>query len=345
MDNKIFINQISDDIWANKTFDKFYYKFEQSQTIQEGLLDYSNKKFNKSLAIAVAKAAVFKLRNKSSQLATKELFSFNSFVAKSYDDKVLENLIKLKYYQSHAKPIIGNLSVHEIKLFHFREIFSKLVQKDKRYSSFKILYDFLYETFNMLLIQKQIKFNPLAAGDLGYDLDKQYLTFLKDKISEAYNVVNLVFKENPLVLSFFLFILNGKKKEEILKLQWELIDFEFDAYRIDRRKPKRHFLHPAVKEQLLKVRKTNGLVYQNEIDMDQPMVTIDEQSFKINQYIPDFSLEVFEDMLEDYHERQSFVQQSQNFSQPQNNIQISNKAAKPKIIKAKRNFGKSDKKS
>jgi integrase len=297
------------------------------------------------MTIAVAKAAVAKLKkNNAQQLTVKKQLSItlDSFVMRLFNTTVIADAIELKYYNRFIKPFIGSMNIVEIRSVHIEKIFQFLSQQAPL-SSFKIVYDLLFELFTHAISKRRIRVNPLLSINLSYNYENEYTRFLKEKIAEIYDVIQIVFKDEPLTKSFFLFLFNGKKRDDILNLRWELINFNANTYRIRSNRPNSHFLQPAIKKELFKIRKQHGLIYHNDIDIENPILSIEEQSFKINRYIPDFNIDSFEYIIEELHERQAFDTNILVNNSVQENIQTRNinqlQRSRPKTIKAKKNIG------
>lgn len=345
MDNTVkYTQQLTDELWCDETVSLFYYKFKDADKFIEGILDYSQKKWNKDMRISVAKASLLKEKNKNKQLVKKEKVTFDDFIVNHVGFHDIADLIEQRYYKKYIKNYLGDLPIDFITVEDIKNIFNQQ-QNNFRLSVYKITANFLIRVFDFAVKKSFIVNNPCKYIDFKYAKEKQYRQLIQNKITEIYDVVNIIFHNKPLVLSFFLFLINGKKKKKILNLKWELIDFENNNYRLVKNKNKKYYLHPAIKEELLKVKKQYGYLYQNDIDSnkDIKIPTISEESYKISDYIPEFSIKLLELLVEEFKERQIFGEEI-NLDAELRNFKLKQIPQK-KIIKPKLNIGKFSKKT
>jgi len=307
MNTEQFIQKVEDDLWVNDTKDKFYYKFKVNDKVYEGEFDYSKKPWNNSIKLSVARAALSKLKVQHKQVTILNHFTLDRYVKEIFKLTSIASLVQMRYYENGVKQKLGDKDISIITPENIKELFDNMrEQRDFKLSTFRITFDFLNLIFDAAYKKNIIKLNPCEALNIEFIRENEYIKSVKDKIHEIYNVISVVFKDDPLSQSFFLFLLNGKKMKKILTLRWEYIDFENNSYRLNPKKYKSHYLHPAIKEELLKVRKKSGLIYENDFDIETPILSVEEQSFKVNEYIPDFNIEILEFLVEELHERQTY---------------------------------------
>ncbi|MEA2051178.1 MAG: phage integrase SAM-like domain-containing protein [Campylobacterota bacterium] len=340
---------ITDDLWISDSGDKFYYSFMISSKKFSGKLDYSTKNWNSSMKLAVAKTTVSKLKAKHKQLIIKNpILTFDSFIQKSYSLTQKSNFVQIDYYEKYIKRFIGLMEVSEINHFEIKKIFDFQYYKNLKLSTLKITYSFLHEIFSLAVKRNIIKVNPCNSFNINVIQENIYLKTIKEKLNEIYNVSSIVFQNQPSYLAFILFILHGRRKKDIMNLRWELIDFDNNSFVLKVSKKKNHYLHPTIKEELLKVRKKFGFIYHENIELVEiNSVDIRQEFAKINNYIPEFSISNMEYLVEQLQERQVFgedisIYSSEKDSSPHSEQKL---IAKSKIIKPKLNIGKFSKKT
>jgi len=340
----IYTKKITDELWSDETNSLFYYKFVEYGELNDGKLDFSEKKWNDAMKISVAKATLKKEKKKNKQIIKKEKLTFDDFINKHVDFQDISYLIEQRYYKKYIQSTLGELPLEWITVEDIKAIFNQQ-QNNFKLSVYEITSQFLIKVFDFAVKKGFVKENLCKQIDFRYARETQYLKLIHEKIAEIYDVISILFHNNPLMLSFFLFLVNGRKKEKMLNLKWEFIDFEYDSYRLESNTHKINFLHPAIKEELLKVRKQKGYVYQNDIDINQDIKipTIIEESYKINNYIPEFSIEFLESLVEEFQERQTFNAEKNfdtEFEKPKQKQIVQKKIIKPKL-----NIGKFSKKT
>ena len=345
MDNKsYFTKQLTEELWCDENTSVFYYKFKDEDEYIEGTLDFSQKKWTSDMKISVAKATLQKEKNKNKQLIQKEQLTFDNFITKYVEFHDVADFIEKRYYEKYIKNYLGMIPIEVITEEDIKHIFSKQ-QNHFKLSVYKITSDFIIRVFDYAVQKNLIPLSPCKKLNFKYAQEKQYVKLIQEKITEIYDVVNILFHNKPLVISFFLFLIHAKKKKKILNLKWELIDFDNSNYRIETNISKLYYLHPAIKEELLKVRKSYGYVYQNDIDSnkDIKIPTISEESYKINNYIPEFSIKLLESLVEEFKEREVFGEEINLDTELRNSKQ--KQIPEKKIIKPKLNIGKFSKKT
>lgn len=341
---EIYTKKISDELWCDDTGSLFYYKFKEFGELKEGELDYSKKKWNNDMKLSVAKTTLSKEKKKNKQIVKKEKLTFDDFMEKHVNFQDIADFVEQRYYKKYIQYDLGELPLEWITAEDIKNIFNKQ-QNNFKLSVYEITSNFLIKVFDFAVKKGLIVENPCKYINFRYAKEKQYVKLIHEKITEIYDVVSIIFHDNPLIVSFFLFLINGKKSKKILSLKWELIDFEYNLYRLEHNTQKTNYLHPAIKEELLKIKKKQGYVYQNDIDIDPniKIPTIMEESYKINNYIPEFSIKYLQSLVEEFQERQTFE------SDINLDTDLRNKPAKQivqkKTIKPKLNIGKFSKKT
>ncbi|MCK5293263.1 MAG: hypothetical protein KAJ49_01330 [Arcobacteraceae bacterium] len=306
--DNIEYSSIANDLWVDDLGNKFYYSFELGDISIDGVLDYSDKKWNVAMKLAVAKTTVSKLKNEQKQLIiSNAIFTFDILVNKAYKLTQKANFVEIDYYEKYIKSFIGKKDIKEINSFDIKEIFDYQYDNGFKLSSLSITFDFLNSMLGLAILSDLIMENPCNSFNIQVIKENTYIKTIKDKLNEIYNVAAIVFKDEPLYLAFILFILHGRRKKDMFILRWELIDFEHNRLKIKSNRRKHYYLHPSIKEELLKVKKSYGFIYKSEIEViDEPVESIKEQFYRLNQYIPDFSLTNMEYLVEQLQERQVF---------------------------------------
>jgi len=307
MSNIKYHKQITEELWSDESGSQFYYKFLNGKSYISGNLDFSKKNWNNDMKISVAKATVEKEKKKNKQITTRIQLTFDDFMKKYINFKDISDYIEQTYYKKYMQNYLGDLLLESITTEDIKDVLIKK-QNSFKLNVYEITSRFLIKSFDFAVEKGLLVENPCNDIDFRYIKEEQYMKLIHERIVEIHDIVSILFYNNPLVLSFFFFLINGKKEKDIVTLRWELIDFEYSNYRLKSNRNKINYLHPAIKEELLKVKKQRGYVYPNDIDSDLDIEkpTVKEEIYKINNYIPEFSINFLEFLIEEFQERQTF---------------------------------------
>jgi integrase len=215
IDTKEFINDVDVGLKANKTFDRFYYRYKIDDKTKRGVLDFHDKEWDKRTRVAKAKAELLDLKNKTvnSGLNFNENSTLNQ-VAEIYFTIAREQTDWTKelqaVYNTHCKNTIGNKRIKDIR--------KVLIQ------SLKPILDYAVE--NKVLEDISTITVKLPKNK------KKIVTNASEKLAALYNAIMEVYNTNPFYRGLFLFALYGRRWNEIATLEWSDIDLLNNTYTI-----------------------------------------------------------------------------------------------------------------
>lgn len=172
-------------------------------------------------------------------------YLFNEYI-EMFDDihSKSEIINKKNRYKNHIKDYIGHLHLEEIKFKHCQEIVNNIIKvKELSPKTAKNVNAIVQTIFNYAIKNDYTEKNP-AQYTIIPKFDNKYNISLKQNqikslIDEILNFDNSIYK------LIFIFALHGRRKSEILKMQWYQIDFALKVYSIpaQKNKARKHDVH------------------------------------------------------------------------------------------------------
>jgi integrase len=173
-----------------------------------------------------------------------------------------------KYYDKYILNTIGTKRIRDVKpsmLTQFNKTISHLAPRTQ-----KIAYELLIPIFNLAVEDEIIDRSPIKKTHIpkrNQLEEKKIITDAVSKYRAVYAAINKVYADNPHHRALFLFGFHGRRKNEVLNLRWENIDFDNDTYTIRAETSKVNmdmtFKLPAdVKSALLHFKDKRGRVFE-----------------------------------------------------------------------------------
>ena len=200
------------------------------------ILGYENDHYRTNASIAFLKKEQLKNEILNGHTPTHKKYIFkdlwNTYLdhiqsSGSCSLKTIKN--KESTYNAHFQKLLDNRDIDTITNLEVQKLANKLL-KDKAPKTVKNIISDLAAVFAFALKHKQIKENPAKNIDLPkFDNIKEFpLTHNESK--RLFNTI-LNFHE-PLFRGIFTFLLQGRRKDEVLSITWDMIDLEQRVYTI-----------------------------------------------------------------------------------------------------------------
>ncbi len=133
----------------------------------------------------------------------------------------------------------------------------------------KMAYELLLPIFKTAIREGVISISPIEEDHVpvrNSSEEKKIVTNAVTKYKAVHKAIHKVYKDNPHHRAIFLFGFNGRRRNEVLNLQWEDIDFDNDSYIIRAESSKVNIdmsfeLPDEVRDALLEFRGTKGRVF------------------------------------------------------------------------------------
>ena len=143
---------------------------------------------------------------------------------------------KKSYYDKYIAPRFGDKELQNILGDDLQEFVNDLMETKSKKGTFlapktiENIFDILSVLFNKAIKNRLLKYNPCDCVELPKYDNTVYFSMPEDKIRDLINSV-LNFEE-PVYRGIFLFLLHGRRLNEVLSITWADIDLSLRLYSI-----------------------------------------------------------------------------------------------------------------
>ena len=137
------------------------------------------------------------------------------------------------YYNNYIRGVLGSKRIRDVKpsmFTHFNKTISHLATRTQ-----KMAYELLNPIFNLAIEDEIIDRSPIKQSHIPKRKqleEKKVITDAATKYRAVYDAINKVYADNPHHRAIFLLGFHGRRRNEVLNLQWEDIDFVNDTYTV-----------------------------------------------------------------------------------------------------------------
>ena len=131
-------------------------------------------------------------------------------------------------YNAHIRDVIGKLNIKKITTKQIQKIVNDLLAGGKAPRTTKTIKDILSPIFEYSIKNSYCEHNKAKDVEIVKFDNKKYFTIEIDKARELYE--KIINYHNPVIRCIFIFLLHGRRKNEILKLKWENINLSQNLY-------------------------------------------------------------------------------------------------------------------
>ena len=244
INTKEYIHIIDKGLKANKTYDKFYYNFIIDNNRKRGLLNFSDKNWDKRTRVNQAKMEFVKLKTKTinTSLDFTENTTLNDLATIYYDlkpDTAWFNELR-GIYKLYCSENIGKKKIKDIRMVHIDNL--KKQMQTKGYSKQtlkgcsartikKVIMQIIKPLLQYAVDNRVLSEMPKIKLDLPKK-EKKKVTNGSEKLSLLYETITTLYEDNPFYKTLFLFALYGRRWKEIRTLEWKDIDLINNRYTI-----------------------------------------------------------------------------------------------------------------
>jgi len=215
----------------------------------------NNKKFMLEVNIKkLRKRKFITLDNKGEDLIREAIECYSSFrldikqgyfiEAKTFED-IFRRMLLIKNisyrwkkmqeatFKNHIDTYIGQKNIKDIRVYDIDEVMIKV--KSKAPASKKAIMDIIKGVMRYAKEEKIIKNLPFEIRHnikVNALQQKTLVTDAKNKFIAVHRAIVEIFKDDPTMRCIFLFGLYGRRKSEVLKMEWKHIDFINERYTI-----------------------------------------------------------------------------------------------------------------
>ena len=329
---KDFTQKIEPGLKANKTFTRFFYRFKTNDITKRGLIDYTDKTWDKKEKIAQAKAEVLKIKagvksrsavgiidavvntGRSPTLNDAADMYFNlkaSGTAWSDERSTLYDLY-CRNEDNKDFNVLGKVKLDELLLIHLDMLKKRMEisghsKQTKDGVSIRTLKKLFVQTITPIL--KYAEQNKMISSPPVIEFERQKrqkktVTGAKVQFVSLFNTINDLYSNDPFYKSLFLLALFGRRWGEVRTLHWEQIDFDNNTYTILAEHNKigedqTYDLAPMLAVPLLQIKDNHkGLVFKSPVT-GKELFTPKKQLAKIKEKAgtPDLTMHKFRHIL------------------------------------------------
>lgn len=132
------------------------------------------------------------------------------------------------YFQHHIEDALGHKKLHEIKLRDLQNVVDNMIRAGYKVSHVRTLRDIVSNCYKIAIFENLIDFNltehiefPKSDNNRYFNLDDESRYSLFEAIEK------IPFLDYKVM---FYFLIRGRRKGEVLKLEWRDINFEMKSY-------------------------------------------------------------------------------------------------------------------
>ena len=289
---KDYPNQVRANLKANLKYDIFYYRFRHDQKAYYGIIDYSNKTWNKKDRIQNAEIELLKAKKEAENKIDTDA-TINQIVT-LYFETLKDGTYKKSrksYYERKVERSLGNKKAKNILPMHIQKIINKNIKDGDSPRTAKQAIEVLSPAFNIARANRIVTHNPCQDVKIELPKAKKIVVNATDRLTSIYQAIIKLYENDPYYRAFFLLALQGRRKGEIMNLRWEDISFAYDYYFLADTKndeEQKVFLPPNVKEALLHFKKESGWVFESPIDPTKRLSDAKRQTAKLKKELGDW---------------------------------------------------------
>ena len=164
-----------------------------------------------------------------------ELFEEYSFLFKNTLSKQTFDT-KVSYYNKHFRQKYGHIIITDFKYKNAQNFINELLAKDLKPKTVKNIVNDFKVLLNYAIKNDYIQKNVFAYVDIPSFDNRIYFSFTEEEIKRFIQAV-LAYPDLK-YRSIFIFLLHGRRLNEVLSLTWDNIDFDNDIYFIPPQKNK-----------------------------------------------------------------------------------------------------------
>jgi integrase len=188
----------------------------------------------------------------------------------------------------YNKNKIGGKKIEKIREMDIQNILNKMATQGLSPRTRKSVMEVLNPLFRFAVTNKYLRDNPTMGITVKVPSQKKIVTNATDLFKKVYAGINAYYHDDPYYRALFLFGFTGRRKDEILSLKWENIDFTHNYYWIEYTKTddqQKYQLPSYLVEPLQNIMDgRKGLVFKSPIT-GKKIVNIDRQMRQLKKFL------------------------------------------------------------
>ena len=175
---------------------------------------------------------------------------------------------KIGYYRKHIKELYGDRYINDLKYKDFQILINNLLKSGLKPKTVKNIKDLLQVVYKMAIKLEYTSRNPLLSIELPKFDNKIHFNYSLEYQKSLITAI-LEFDE-PIYKDIFLFLLHGRRLNEVLSIEWDMIDLDKRLYYIPAKinKAKRNMsykmsslLYQSLKDRYIQAKSLQNLSY------------------------------------------------------------------------------------
>ncbi|WP_424686556.1 MAG: tyrosine-type recombinase/integrase [Halarcobacter ebronensis] len=185
--------------------------------------------------------------------------------SKSCSSKTIKN--KQSTFNAHFKNNLSNIKINSISNLDIQKIANNLL-KNKAPKTVQNIISDLAAIFEFAIKHKFLNENPAKNIDLPKFDNEKIFPLNEEESKRLFNTI--INYEEPLYRAIFTFLLEGRRKDEVLSITWDMIDLERKIYTIkyEDNKAKKNMFYEMTDElysNLITFKDQKGLVFKSPV--------------------------------------------------------------------------------
>jgi len=209
---------------------------------------------------------------------------------------------KQSFYVRYLKEPLGGKQINTIQEQHIWTIIRKMQSDGMATRTINTTLEILRPFFDFCIKNKALRDNPTRFIVLKKDNTKKIVTNGAEMFKRIFEGITSYYSTQPFYRALFLFGFTGRRKSEILKLQWENVDLDNNYYWIEDTKnneKQKYELPHFIKEALLLIPDTRtGLVFKSPVT-GRMIENTDRQMTQLKKHLemPELTLHYMRNVL------------------------------------------------
>jgi len=174
-------------------------------------------------------------------------------------------------YEHYIKSHLGSKAIEAIRPTDIKRLLNDMLKRELSPRTQKSVLEILKPLYKFASDNKYTQHNPVVNINVKIPNQKKIVTGATELFIKINKAINELYKDDPYYRALFLFGFSGRRKNEVLTLKWESIDFENNYYwlrgeNVKNATNQKYPLYPFIKDALLQISDTRrGLVFKSPI--------------------------------------------------------------------------------
>jgi integrase len=137
---------------------------------------------------------------------------------------------KQSYYKTHFGHKYGHIIITDFKFKDAQLFANELINKGLQPKTVKNIIDIFKVLYKYAIMNEYCEKNPFSFVQIPQFDNRIYFSFTEDEIKRFINAI--INYPETLYRGIFIFLLHGRRLNEVLSLTWDMVDFENKVYYI-----------------------------------------------------------------------------------------------------------------